>query len=151
MNIREKAAYIKGLAEGLELDNTTKEGKLILALIDLAGDMAEELDNIAEDVDTALDYCEELDEDLGAVEEMLLEDECDCDCDEFDCDGDCENCDEDCELLEDEDDDFFEVQCPACGETICFDETVDLDAFVCPACGETFRCTIEDADKTDAQ
>ena len=153
MTINEKAAYIKGLADGVELDTTTKEGKLIKALIDLVSDMTEAIDELAEDVDTALDYCEELDEDLGAVEEMLLDDECDCDCccdddDEFECDGDCDCCDEDCELC---DEDYFEVECPACGETICFDGSIDPEELACPACGEKFECVISEDDLEDAE
>ena len=147
MTINEKAAYIKGLAEGVELDATTKEGKLIAALIDLVSDMAEAIDELAEDVDTALDYCEELDEDLGSVEEMLLDDDCDCDCD-CDCYDDCDDCDCDCDCC---DDDYFEVECPACGETICFDESIDPEELACPACGEKFECVISEDDLDDAE
>ena len=93
MTISEKAAYIQGLADGTGIDESTKEGKLILALIDLVGEMADAIADLEEDVDTAFDYCEELDEDLGAVEELLLDDECDCD----DCDCDCDDCDCDCD------------------------------------------------------
>ena len=147
MNINEKAAYIKGLADGVELDNNTKEGKLILALIDLVSDMATAISELEEDVDTAFDYCEELDEDLGAVEEMLLDDEdCDCDCD--DCDCDCDDCDCDCDC-DDEDEEYFEVECPACGEVICFDSTIDPEELVCPACGEKFECIISEDDLVD--
>ena len=39
MNVSEKAAYIKGLVDGLELDGTTKEGKVLAAIIDLLGDI----------------------------------------------------------------------------------------------------------------
>ena len=151
MTINEKAAYIKGLAEGVELDASTKEGKLIAALIDLVSDMADAIEELEEDVDTALDYCEELDEDLGAVEEMLLDDECDCcDDDDFECDGDCDCCDEDCELC---DDDYFEVECPACGETICFDGSIDPEELACPACGEKIECLVseEDLEALDAE
>lgn len=156
MTINEKASYIKGLADGVELDTATKEGKLISVLIDLVSDMAKAISELEEDVDTAFDYCEELDEDLGAVEEMLLEDDCDCDCDDYDdyddfeCDGDCECCDEDCELA---DEDYFEVECPACGETICFDGTLDPEELACPACGEKFECIVseEDLEATDAE
>ena len=35
MNLIEKSSYIKGLADGLEFDKTTKEGKLIAALLDM--------------------------------------------------------------------------------------------------------------------
>ena len=92
MTLNEKAAYIKGLSDGLELDTNTKEGKLISALIDMVSEMATAISELEEDVDTAFDYCEELDEDLGAVEEMLLEDDCDCDCDDDCCCEDDECC-----------------------------------------------------------
>lgn len=143
MTLGERAAYIKGLAEGMELDTASKEGKVIAALIELCSDMAEEIAALDERVDTVHAYCEELDEDLGGVEEILLEDEDYDDEDEFDCDGDCCNCDEDCELA---DEDYFEVECPACGDTICFDGSIDPEELVCPACGEKFECLISEED-----
>ena len=153
MTLNEKASYIKGLCDGLELDTNTKEGKLISVLIDMVSDMAKAISELEEDVDTAFDYCEELDEDLGAVEEMLLEDDCDCDCDcddydDFECDGNCDLCDEECEL---DDEEYFEVDCPACGETICFDGSIDPEELACPACGEKFECIISEDEATDAE
>ena len=71
MTLSEKAAYIQGLADGLDLDETTKEGKLIAALIDLVGEMTDAINELEEDVDTLGDYIEEIDEDLGAVEDKL--------------------------------------------------------------------------------
>ena len=146
MTLGEKAAYIQGLADGVELDETTKEGKLIAALIDLVGDMADAIEALEDDVDTLGDYVEELDEDLGSVEELLYDEEdeldCDCDCD-CDCDGDCSDCDCDCDL---EDEEFFEVECPACGEIICFDSSIDPEELSCPACGEKFECIIAEED-----
>ena len=118
MTITEKTAYLKGLMEGLTLDETKPEGKL---LKDLGGDVA-----------TLNDYVEELDEDLGEVEEYLCDEDEDED-DEFECDGDCDACDEDC-------DGFYEAVCPHCGETVCFDETCDPRDLVCPACQEHFDC-----------
>ena len=106
MTILEKTAYIKGLCEGLELDKKdTAEARVIKALLDLCQDMAEEIDALGSDVEDLIDYCEELDEDLGDVEEILLDeeeddewdDECDCCCDCDDCDCECD-CDEDEEL-----------------------------------------------------
>ena len=150
MTLNEKAAYIKGLADGLELDKTTKEGKLIDALIDIVSELTDAIYDIDEDLDTLNDYIEEIDEDLGAVEELLYDDDCDCDCDcdcddddDFECDGDCDWCDEDCELA---DEDYFEVECPSCGETICFDSTIDPEELACPACGEKFECLISEED-----
>lgn len=136
MKITEKAAYIKGLADGLNLNKETAEGKLIAALIDLAGEVAEAQEKMQEDIDYLSDYVDELDEDLGAVEEEVYGDCCDDDCD---C---C--CDEDDE--DDEDiDDGFEITCPSCGETIVFDGTVDDDGeLVCPNCKEKIVYDTED-------
>ncbi len=158
MNITEKAAYLNGLADGLEYDKTTKEGKLIAALIDLVQEMASEIADLREDVeslDTAIDelneYAEELDEDLQDVEDYLdekadaLDDEDDEDWDEFDgeeCDGDCASCDGcDCE-----NEDYFEIVCPSCGETVCFDSELDPENLLCPACGEKFGCIVDEDD-----
>ena len=141
MTLNEKAAYIKGLADGLELDNTTKEGKLIAALIDIVGELTDAIYDIDEDLDTLNDYIEEIDEDLGSVEELLYDcddDECDCDCD-----GDCDCCDEDCDFG---DEDFFEIECPSCGEIVCFDGTIDPEELACPACGEKFECLVSEED-----
>ena len=151
MTILEKTAYIKGLCEGLELDKKdSAEAKVIKALLDLCQDMAEEIDALGSDVEDLIDYCEELDEDLGDVEEVLLEDEeydeyddedewddecCDCDCDCDDCDCDC-CCDED----------YFEIVCPSCGETVCFDDSVNADELICPACGCELGCIVDDDD-----
>ena len=130
MSITEKAAYLKGLADGLELDNTTKEGKLIAALLDMVGALADEVAELQSDVQDLNEYCEELDEDLGEVEEYLCEeDDCDC-CEDCDCDGDCDDCDcegdcDECDCGCDCDCEAYEIECPACGDTICFDESVD--------------------------
>ena len=43
MEISEKVAYLKGLAEGLALDTESKEGKLIAAIIDVLDDIALEI------------------------------------------------------------------------------------------------------------
>ena len=152
MTILEKTAYIKGLCEGLELDKKdSAEAKVIKALLDLCQDMAEEIDALGSDVEDLIDYCEELDEDLGAVEELLLEDEeeddewddeCDCCCDCDDCDCDCDDCDCDCCC----DEDYFEIVCPSCGETVCFDDSVNADELICPACGCELGCIVDEDD-----
>ena len=132
MKMTEKAAYLKGLADGLDYDKTTKEGKLIAALLDMVDALAEKVDGLDYDVQELNDYVEELDEDLGDVEELLYDDE-----DEDYCDGDCEGCDgcDDYDM-----DETFEVECPKCNETICFDESIDPENLICPACGEKISC-----------
>ena len=158
MNLTEKASYIKGLTDGLDLDKTTKEGKVIAALLDLVDDMAKEIadirndiNDIDEDMDYLNDYVEELDDDLEAVEDFLDE-ECDADEDEDEeedeyddgtgCDGVCDNCDG----TACSDEDYYEIVCPSCGETVCFDGELDPENLICPACGEKFGCIVEEDD-----
>ncbi len=129
MKLQEQAAFLKGLAEGLSLDQSKPEAKLIDKLIALTGDMADKIQELQEAVVTLQDYCDELDQDLGDVEGYLFDDEDDED-DEYDED------DED----EDDDAEFYEVECPHCGEIVCFDESIDPDDIMCPACGEKFDC-----------
>ena len=158
MTLSEKASYIKGLCDGMELDTTTKEGKLLAALIDLVDDMAktvedheEAIDEIDGAIDELIEYAEELDDDLAAVEEFLDE-ECDGDCEN--CDA-CDDCDMDCDCDEgfEEDEEYYEVVCPSCGETVCFDTSIDTENLVCPACREKFSCIVEEDDivETDAE
>ena len=84
MDICEKIAYIKGLAEGLSLDETTKEGKILAAVIDLLGDITDEICEIEDGCDELMEQIDAVDEDLSAVEDIIYgedEDDC-CDCDD---------------------------------------------------------------------
>jgi hypothetical protein len=106
MTVNEKVAHLKGVIEGMDFDTTTKEGKLIGLIVDILSDVADELIEVEDDVDTLFDYADELDGDLGEVEQTLfgdeddIDDECSCGChDEYDFDeeddeDDC--CDEHC-------------------------------------------------------
>ena len=134
MELIEKIGYLKGLADGVDLDKTTKEGKIIAALLDVVDLLANRVVELEQDVEELNDYCEELDEDLGDVEELLYDDE---DEDDECCDGDCECCDG-CDDYDMED--TYEVECPTCHETICFDESLDPTDLTCPACGAKINC-----------
>ena len=123
MTINENAAYLKGLAEGYGIGNS-KEGEVISKLLELISDMADKINALEADNKELREYIEEIDEDLGAVEEDLYftDDE--------------EDEDEDDDFDEDYDDDgFYQMECPSCGEEICFDDSLDVDELVCPACG----------------
>ena len=138
MSMTEKSAYLCGILEGLSLDETKPEYKIISKLVDIIDDLAAEIEDLKEDIATLNDYIEEIDEDLGAIEEVVYdidEDDCDCDCccdDDDDCDCNCDCCcgDDD----EDDDTEFFCAMCPSCGEQIYFDETCDPEEVICPAC-----------------
>ncbi len=126
MDICEKIAYIKGLAEGLGLDDATKEGKVLAAIIDLLGDITDEICDIEDGCDALMEQIDAVDEDLASLEEIIYEDDeddCDCDCDDCDCDCDC-------------DDEVYEIECPACNDVIYLDaDMLEEEGMVCPNCG----------------
>ena len=125
MNLTEKAAYLKGLMEGMNFDKTTNEGKLIAGIIDMVDDLALSMSDLTEQTQSLSEYVEELDEDLGAVEEDLY--------------GDADEDEDD----DDEDEDFVEIECPNCGESVYFDDSIDLEHIICPSCGEEFSCVCD--------
>ena len=51
--MKEKAAYLRGLIEGLGIDETSKEGKVIKAMSELLGELAEAVDGIDDEVTRA--------------------------------------------------------------------------------------------------
>ncbi len=123
MDICEKISYIKGLADGLSLDESTKEGKILTAIIDLLGDITEEICDIEDGCDELMEQIDAVDEDLSTLEEIIYDDECD---------GDCDCCDEDCDCG----DDVYEIECPACNDIIYLDEEMLAEeGMVCPNCG----------------
>ena len=126
MDICEKIAYIKGLAEGLGVDTDTKEGKVLNAIIDLLEDITEEICEIEDGCDELMEQIDAVDEDLANLEDIIYEDDdCDCDCD---CDDDC-----DCDCCDDE---IYEIECPACNDVIYLDaDMLAEEGMVCPNCG----------------
>ena len=147
MTVVEKAAYLKGLAEGLGVEPDSKEGKLWAALNDLLSDMAHEIEDLQEsnldladiidDMGEDLSYLEELTCDLDTPDDMLDEDEDDSDEDDSD------------EELE-YDGVIYDVTCPACGEEISFDEeTLDKGYIECPECGEKLEFDLSNDEEDD--
>ncbi len=134
MGISENAAYLKGLFDGYELDKNSKEGKIIGEMLTLIADMADKINALEADNKELHEYVEELDHDLGEVEEEVYfyDDDEDYDDDDYD-DYDDLNDYEDYDV---EDDEYYEIECPSCGDIVCFDESIEVEDLVCPACGE---------------
>ena len=119
MELTNKAAYLRGLMDGLDIDENSKEGKVFKAMADLLKEMAETIEDLAVEVDETVELVDTLDQDLGDVEEIV-----------YDLDDD-----------DDEDDDFedceYECVCPTCGDTIMLDESIVEEGSIdCPNCGE---------------
>ena len=146
MTISEKSAYIKGLMDGLNLDTEKAEGKLISALVELMGDVTKKLTDVEETTIAISDELDEIEEDLDAIEDYILDEEDDDyydDEDDFD-DYDEDDFDEEGFDFGDEDSTIYEVKC-ACGNVIAFDEdTLEEGSIICDECGETLEFTFED-------
>ena len=148
MTISEKSAYLKGLMDGMSLDTTKDEGKMIAAIVDLLGDMARKVSDIEETTIAISDELDEIEEDLDAIEDFIMDDEDDYDEDDED-EYEEDEWDEDEDYEEgfdfgDEDTTIYEVQC-ACGNIINFDEdTLENGSIACPNCGENLEFDFED-------
>ena len=140
MTALEKVAYLKGLAEGLGIDADKKEGKILSTILDILEDLALDQADLADDLAELEEGLDAVSEDLEDVETILFDDVED------------DISDEDDEEAEDWDGQtvFYECQCPACGETVTFDEGVlNQGGIACPACGEQLEFDLEDSDEED--
>ncbi|MBO4938478.1 MAG: hypothetical protein J6C98_05700 [Oscillospiraceae bacterium] len=145
MTISEKSAYLKGLMDGMKLNTESDEGKMIAAIVDLLGDVTRKITDIEDTTIAISDELDEIEEDLDAIEDFIMDEDDYDDEDEYED----EEWDEDEDYEEgfdfgDEDSTIYEVQC-ACGEVINFDEeTLEAGSIACPNCGETLEFSFED-------
>ena len=84
----ERVSYLKGLADGMEMDQGTKEGKLLVQILDVLDEMAQAIPELDEEVSHSDEYIELIDEDRTGVEEALFEEMDDEDEDDEDEDDD---------------------------------------------------------------
>ncbi len=140
MTITEKVAYLKGLVEGLGMDEGTKEGRIIKAMVDVLDDMALTVSDMEDGLSEISEQVDAIDEDLEDLEKDFYGDE------DYDEDEDDDE--------EDDDSDYYEVTCPKCGEKVYLDEELLSDGEMsCPNCGEKlefdFGCDCCDHDDED--
>ena len=127
MTISEKVAYLKGLAEGLDLDTSkSKEAKLISVMIGILEEVGLSIEDLEDNTAALGEEIDAISEDLSDVEEIVYDE----DEDDYD------------------DEDFFEVECPSCGAEIDIDEDIlEQGSVVCPGCGEKFAIDLCDDDE----
>ncbi len=123
--ISNRAAYLKGLADGLKLNTESAEGQLIDGILNLLGDMAEELEMLDSEQAFLADKIDEVEEVIDMVADEVYS-------------------------YDDEDDEFYTLVCEKCGAEI--DVTGDdLDdiadgVFACPECGEIIELDFDGCD-----
>ena len=128
MTIAEKVAYLKGLAEGLNIDtDKSKEGKLINVMIGILEEIGLAIEDLEENSLALGEEIDVLSDDLADVEAVVFDDE-----------------DED-EDEEDFDDDWFEVECPSCDEVLVVDEDALEEGYIkCPNCDTEYSLDLSD-------
>ena len=161
MTIKEKVAYLEGLAEGMNIESND-QGKLFKAIIDTLNDIADEIDELNEN---ALDIGEELDaisDDLAEVEDFLMDEDYDIGDEDFDFDFDDDDYDDfdddqnegntGCASCGGGDDVEFsiDIACPDCNAEIELDEEdIANESVTCPACNKVIELEIDEVDVDD--
>ena len=125
MTISEKVAYLKGLAEGLNLDTEkSKEGKLISVMIGILEEVGLSIEDLEENAQALGEEIDAISDDLADVESVVYDED---------------------EEEQEADDDWFEVECPTCEEPLVIDDKALADGFIqCPNCQSKFSLDLSD-------
>ena len=138
----DRTAYLRGLADGMGIKPDTDQNKLMLEMLSVMDEMAQQLGDLDADIGELEEYVEDIDTDLADMEDVLFGDE-----DEDDDDED-EDDDEDGEF---DDDEELSFDCPNCGKTVMV-KAADIDfdeSPVCEFCGKPFFTDTEEEDDED--
>ena len=129
MNLGKRVSYLQGLIEGLELDKSTKEGKIIALMVEIMDDMALVAEDLQDQVDEIVEIVDIMDKDLGELESDYYDD------------------DDDDYFMDDE---LYEVTCPSCGDVIYLnEEMLDEGSIDCPSCDELLEFDFDYDDDGD--
>ncbi len=124
MTVSEKVAYLKGLTQGLELDENDKIVKVLNAIVDTLDEVAEAMGELELDVVDISDQVDAVDEDLADLEDFIYEDDFD----------------------EDEDDELYEIKCPECEKTMVVDIEALEEGFECE-CGAFLELEVDEIEE----
>lgn len=136
--LEKRISYLRGLADGLDVSEASREGKILVDMIEIVDDLVAELNELHLRVQEAEQYVEAVDEDLCDLEYLLYDDD-----------------DALYEVVEDEESDAFrdlddsedaslyentaeageaygrryEFECPSCRGSILFQEGIDEEGY----------------------
>lgn len=119
-NIKSRVSYLQGLIDGLNVESESKEGKVLVQIASILGDMAEEIENLTYAQEETEEYVDAIDEDLGSLEDDFYYEDEDYEDEEFE--DDCEN--------------YISLNCPNCDETVYIDSDICSynEDITCPNC-----------------
>lgn len=121
--LKERVSYLKGLAEGLNISDSSNEGKVLKNIIEVMGEFADAIADMDTSQGQLEEYIEQIDSDLADIEE-----------DYYDCSED-----------DDLDEEYYELECPVCHDTIVVDEDTfdEENEIVCPNCKNEIEIEFE--------
>lgn len=140
-NLGKKVGYLKGLMEGMDLDASTANGKLMAGIVDLLGDLSDRMETMDELLDDLNDYVESIDDDLSELESERDDDDASADF-----------------FGDDEDDDDFDDDFGEAADQLHLLNTADeeeedeeeaLSGNLCPECGRMFFTSLYDPDDAE--
>ncbi len=121
--LQQKVSYLRGLAEGLGMEEGTKEGKVICGILDLLDEIVDNIGQLDASYSELDDYMEVMDEDLALLEESIYDDN------DYD---------------EDYDGEYMEFICPNCRQPVYLDYDDDAHDIICPNCRYVVYADSED-------
>jgi len=112
--LKEKVSYLKGLMNGLDLEEVENQKKFFNSILETLDEFSEEIERIDSMQAGLKDQVDAIDEDLGTLED---------------------------EIYEDGEDESIDITCPHCNETISFtgEELSENEEVECPVCHKTFE------------
>ena len=142
-NLMDRVSRLKSMAGAMNLNMDEDASRLMLEMLGLMGEMAKEMQRMADAHSELNEYVESLDDDLADLAESLLDgEEEELEDDTFA--GEVDEDDEDAEELDEGE--MIIYACPSCGHEIEFDPSdVGFDEdYLCPACGKPVFPEVEE-------
>jgi len=136
-DLQTKLGYLRGLMQGLGVNEETKEGQVINQVVMILNELVDQVQEIREDHEELFSYVEAIDEDLAILEDSIENQQANMgnhnrELAAYDYGEDIYSSDEGYEI-------GFAVECPECREEVTIDEDVleDEEALevLCPSCG----------------
>lgn len=122
--LREKAAYMRGVLEGINFNGDEQQKRLWESLIDFCDGVADDLGDLGDSQSEFADYIEAIDEDLCTLEKYFYNED--------------EEANESQEVIfnSDQDGSVLEMNCPYCNQGVYFENEAGEYEVVCPECGK---------------
>lgn len=131
MTITEKVAYIQGLFDGMRLDTEKSgEARILSEVLDVLREVGQQLDGMEASMDQFDGDLDTLEDAVAGLEEAVFEE----DGQEAGLDG-----------SDGEEEDFFQIPCPTCGEDLVVDDEALAARLVeCPVCHGKFALSFDE-------